>query len=91
MFVRDPIERVVSAYLDKFVVDGESSLSIRKHEGKKFQRMYREDKDDVERDGNGTTFEEFTRYVVDSSHSPTDDFNDHWETMTRLCQPCLAR
>lgn len=91
MFVRHPLERVVSAYIDKFTKDSYSADKMSKREGRRFQMMYRKNQSDVSEIGKGTTFEEFVTYIVDTFQSQSEVMNDHWERMSHLCQPCLTR
>lgn len=83
LFVRDPMERVLSAYKDKFVKDN-----------KYFHRAYGRDiikrcrpnatKQALET-GSGVTFPEFTKYLVE-----TPMRNEHWQAFDKLCHPCAV-
>ncbi|XP_072039888.1 carbohydrate sulfotransferase 14-like isoform X1 [Amphiura filiformis] len=84
MFVRNPMERLLSAFRNKF---GEDIGNYRKRYGPTIAKRYRQGKNNS---GNydDITFEEFIRLVVD-----TDDVNrmdPHWRPMHELCQPCAV-
>jgi len=77
------MERVLSAYKDKFVKDN-----------KYFHRAYGRDiikrcrpnatKQALET-GSGVTFPEFTKYLVE-----TPMRNEHWQAFDKLCHPCAV-
>ena len=43
------------------------------------------------KDGEGLTFEEFVKFVIDSPLEDPDFWNEHWERIDRLCLPCLIQ
>ena len=83
LFVREPMERVLSAYKDKFVKD--NNYFHRKY-GRDIIRRYRPNptKQALET-GSGVTFPEFTKYVVEVGMR-----NEHWQAFDRLCHPCAV-
>ena len=79
LFVREPFERLLSAYLNKFY-SGDPVF----HDGfgKQIIKLYRpggkpEDKN--------ITFDEFLNYVL---HIGNGYWNEHWQTYDKLCHPC---
>eukprot|EP00795_Rhopilema_esculentum_P006647 gene6647-12188_t len=88
MFVRNPIERLTSAFRSKFV---ESRVAFfREVFGKYILERYRPDTPtDQATKGDGVTFRDFVQYVVDSPPEHPDYVNAHWERYDRLCLPCL--
>ncbi|MEE6492855.1 hypothetical protein FKM82_016652 [Ascaphus truei] len=78
MFTRDPLQRLVSAYRDKFL-HAEPYYSttfadmIKAKVGKKLNST-----------GN-VTFEEFVRYIIQENPRYRDT---HWKPMFHLCDPC---
>lgn len=80
LFVRDPLERLVSAYRDKFEFNGDPNLY---QHAKAMAKLYR-DPNDVDVKSNPVTFSEFVKYVL-SKH-----FNEHWSTFDSLCSPCAV-
>ncbi|XP_019625100.1 PREDICTED: carbohydrate sulfotransferase 14-like [Branchiostoma belcheri] len=83
MFVRDPLERLVSAYRDKFVEHPEEYFGRRY--GTRIQKMYRNGVWNIL--GADVTFEEFVRFVIQAKGY---DLNEHWQSYTELCQPCAV-
>ncbi|XP_029939517.1 carbohydrate sulfotransferase 14 [Salarias fasciatus] len=80
MFVRDPMERLLSAYRNKF---GEIE-SYQKSYGVKIIKRYR--KVDSAK-GDDVTFTEFIKYLVDENE---ERMNEHWMPIYTLCQPCAV-
>ncbi|CAK9301697.1 unnamed protein product [Gordionus sp. m RMFG-2023] len=86
--VRDPIERVISAFRDKFEMS--YSEYFQKTFGIKIIKKYRKSpsKRSLER-GHDVTFQEFVSYLSDSY----DDYgqrglNEHWKSAYAMCHPC---
>lgn len=90
IFVRNPLERIVSIYEEHFFGGAQSGSQFRKKHGLRIQRMYREE-DQVSLVGEGTTFDEFSRFLVDTAESVTEQEDYDWATLDSLCQPCLTR
>ncbi|KAL6107547.1 chst14 [Pungitius sinensis] len=86
MFVREPMERLLSAYRNKF---GEIESYQRKY-GVEIARRYRKPpaKDAAAPRGDDVTFSEFVRYLLDED---AERMNEHWMPMYNLCQPCAVR
>ncbi|XP_053521155.1 carbohydrate sulfotransferase 14 isoform X2 [Artibeus jamaicensis] len=83
LFVRDPLERLLSAYRNKF---GE----IREYQqryGAEIVRRYRAGAGPSPA-GDDVTFPEFLRYLVDED---PERMNEHWMPVYNLCQPCAVR
>ncbi|XP_043942839.1 carbohydrate sulfotransferase 9-like [Protopterus annectens] len=76
MFSRNPLERLVSAYRDKFLHENDYySTTV----ANKIKRKYRHKSND----NSTVTFKEFIRYVVEENNNDI-----HWMPMFQLCQPC---
>ncbi|XP_068598689.1 carbohydrate sulfotransferase 11 [Brachionichthys hirsutus] len=88
VFVREPFERLVSAYRNKFTRS--YNTAFHKRYGTKIVRRHRLDPqpDALER-GNDVSFEEFVYYLVDPATQREEPFNEHWEQVHSLCHPCL--
>uniref|UniRef100_A0A8D3DS09 Carbohydrate sulfotransferase n=1 Tax=Scophthalmus maximus TaxID=52904 RepID=A0A8D3DS09_SCOMX len=85
MFVREPLERMVSAYRDKFENPNDHYHSLF---GKPIISKYRANaSSEALRTGNGVTFKEFVQYLLDG-HRPVG-MDIHWEQANQLCNPCL--
>ncbi|KAM9293910.1 carbohydrate sulfotransferase 14 [Gastrophryne carolinensis] len=79
MFVREPLERLLSAYRNKF---GE----IREYQqryGMEIVKRYR--KEPGASKGDDVTFSEFLLYLLDED---VEKMNEHWMPIYNLCQPC---
>ncbi|XP_070566136.1 carbohydrate sulfotransferase 11-like [Ptychodera flava] len=81
MFVRNPLERLLSAYRDKFeiipdpIIDSAYGKQIRKFGGK------------ISDGNNGTiSFADFVQYLV--THRQGFGANHHWQTYEEICRPC---
>ncbi|XP_053575205.1 carbohydrate sulfotransferase 8 [Bombina bombina] len=85
IFVREPFERLVSAFRDKFEhannyyhpVFGKAIIS----------RYRRNATKEALRTGSGVHFKEFIQYLLDV-HRPVG-MDIHWDHVSRLCSPCL--
>ncbi|XP_003973897.1 carbohydrate sulfotransferase 14 [Takifugu rubripes] len=84
MFVREPAERLLSAYRNKF---GEIQ-SYQKKYGVEIVKRYRKGlSKDASVAGDDVTFAEFVRYLLDED---AERMNEHWMPMYNLCQPCAV-
>ena len=83
-FVRNPLERLVSTWHDKFGPDGMYS-SVNYVSYSKDIRKFRHNisKDELEKPG-PASLEEFFRYLV-AHKSSIEDFNIHWRPMAYFC------
>ncbi|XP_018086730.1 carbohydrate sulfotransferase 14 isoform X1 [Xenopus laevis] len=79
MFVREPMERLLSAYRNKF---GEIKEYQRRY-GVEIVRRYR--KQAGSSAGDDVTFPEFLHYLLDED---PEKMNEHWMPIYNLCQPC---
>ncbi|KAM6394506.1 carbohydrate sulfotransferase 14 [Pluvialis apricaria] len=82
LFVRNPMERLLSAYRNKF---GEIKEYQQKY-GVEIVRRYR--KNGGNSAGDDVTFSEFLRYLLDEE---AERMNEHWMPIYNLCQPCAVR
>lgn len=88
IFVRDPFERLVSTYQNKFV----AKYSKYFHEafGRKIVQRYRRNATaQALKTGSDVRFNEFVRFVLDAEHESDSLLNEHWERYYKQCQPCL--
>ncbi|XP_071399940.1 carbohydrate sulfotransferase 8-like [Centroberyx affinis] len=87
LFVREPFERLVSAFRDKF----ESPNSYYHHLfGRQIIDRYRPNATLVDlQTGDGVTFREFVLYLLDVNRPVGMDI--HWEPVSQLCNPCLLQ
>ncbi|XP_018426420.1 PREDICTED: carbohydrate sulfotransferase 14 [Nanorana parkeri] len=81
LFVREPMERLLSAYRNKF---GEIKEYQQKY-GMEIVKRYRENPGVSQ--GEDVTFSEFFRYLLDED---VEKMNEHWMPIYNLCQPCAV-
>ncbi|XP_078353576.1 carbohydrate sulfotransferase 11-like isoform X2 [Oculina patagonica] len=79
VFVREPFERLLSAYLSKFVVERLTNSYFHATHGRKIIERYRPGGNPEDRN---VTFDEFIHHVVDGN------WDDHWAGYDNLCHPC---
>ncbi|KFW04681.1 Carbohydrate sulfotransferase 9, partial [Eurypyga helias] len=85
IFVRDPVERLVSAFRDKFEHPNSYYHPVF---GKAIIKKYRHNaSEEALNTGSGVKFKEFIQYLLDS-HRPVG-MDIHWEQVSKLCYPCL--
>ncbi|KFO92216.1 Carbohydrate sulfotransferase 10, partial [Buceros rhinoceros silvestris] len=86
--VRDPFERLISAFKDKFVHNPRFEPWYRHEIAPGIIRKYRRNRTETK----GLQFEDFVRYLGDPNHRWLDvQFGDHiihWVTYVELCAPC---
>ena len=85
MFVRDPLDRLVSAYKNKFL--RQNSTYFIEHYGKLIAKKYRK-KSQKHYKGNDITLNEFFRHL---SETAVEKMNEHWAPFNLLCQPCAMQ
>ncbi|XP_053576817.1 carbohydrate sulfotransferase 11 [Bombina bombina] len=89
IFVREPFERLVSAYRNKFT--RKYNTEFHKRYGTKIIERHRRDpSDQALQQGDDVTFEEFLYYLVDPATQREEPFNEHWERVHSLCHPCIV-
>ena len=84
MLVRDPFERLVSAYRNKLL--NKQSVAFHSTPGKMIVRRYRfNDSKSADPKGDDVKFIEYVRYLIDN---PSKEVNEHWMSYHDLCRPC---
>ena len=86
IFVRNPAERILSAFRNKFEKNYTTSLHFQKIYGSKIIRNYRNKK--YKGNGSGVKYGEFLSYLIDSSKYEPNKMNEHWAPFNNLCHPC---
>ncbi|XP_047442696.1 carbohydrate sulfotransferase 14 [Mugil cephalus] len=84
MFVREPMERLLSAYRNKF---GEIQSYQKKYGVEIIKRYRKGHAKDASVTGDDVTFAEFVRYLLDED---AERMNEHWMPVYNLCQPCAV-
>ncbi|XP_070198056.1 carbohydrate sulfotransferase 11-like [Littorina saxatilis] len=93
MFVRHPLERLLSAWRDKLHSNLSSRIEYRRPLVKHIARVYRNvsrQLDSESLDRVQIRFDEFLRFVVDQAEKGAA-LNEHWERFHKLCHPCTVR
>lgn len=89
-FVRHPLERLLSAYKDKFVRNNKWTRHFHRRFGRHIIKTYRTNaSSNALKFGYNVRFSEFVQYIIDSHASGEADLNKHWNTYSDICQPCL--
>ena len=89
--VRHPFERILSAYRDKFFLNGNAKYEHEKVErwyknhGEAILKKYRKEEPREKKYFKAPTFREFVEYLVEL---PLAKFDDHWKPMYMQCLPC---
>ena len=87
LFVRNPLERILSAYRDKFTQYNKYTKYFQHKYGKFIIKKYRKNANKVSlARGHDVRFEEFVNYITDRPSNK--EFNPHWAQYYRLCHPC---
>ncbi|XP_071792339.1 carbohydrate sulfotransferase 11-like isoform X1 [Asterias amurensis] len=91
VFVRHPLERILSGFRDKFQKNYGSSTIFRKNFGPKIASYGSTKKVPLRPDGTlNVTFGQFVRYIGDSKNIFSNDGpTEHWSDMYKMCQPCM--
>ena len=90
MFVREPFERLLSAYRDKFVFTRPVDRHLLELYGRKIIRDFRPNAtQQALRTGHGVTFPEFIEYILKKGIH--EGLNWHWNTYENQCRPCSVQ
>ena len=87
MFVREPLERLISAYRDKFTVVNSWATYFRRRYGRLIIQKFRKKATAREiSEASDVRFDEFVRFLVDKTIP--NRLNPHWAIYHTLCHPC---
>jgi len=85
-FVRDPLSRILSAYLDKFNNDNTIVAEYYKRwYGRYIMNTYQNGAASKESENYKVEWKSFLKYIVDHDNN---DLNEHWDRQFTLCHPC---
>ena len=82
MIVRDPLERLVSAYRNKLQDKNNKYYSL---VGRSMVQRYRYNNKRRAAPEDNATFTEYVRYLIDH---PSWQIDEHWKPYEELCRPC---
>ncbi|XP_050670595.1 carbohydrate sulfotransferase 11 [Leptidea sinapis] len=93
IIVRNPFERLLSAYRNKLAGNYSSAKYFQKRVGKRIIKAFRENPSNESLEyGNDVTFREFALFLTNRSEELVDIVNnEHWQPITNLCHPCLIK
>ena len=86
LFVRDPMERILSAYKDKLLKDNQA---FRRTFGRNIIKRFRPNATKYALEtGSVVTFSEFTNYLLATN---VRVYDEHWRPLDNLCHPCAVK
>ncbi|XP_016016004.1 carbohydrate sulfotransferase 13 isoform X1 [Rousettus aegyptiacus] len=90
LFVREPFQRLASAYSNKF--SQPYSAAFQRRYGTRIVRRLRpRPHPEALARGHDVRFAEFLAYLLDPRTRRNEPFNEHWERAHALCHPCGLR
>lgn len=89
MTVREPLERVVSAYVDKMLPGGTGDLSYSLYSADIHKQYGKNTSKQSDYFGEVASFQEFVDHILDTAASNFLDV--HWKPYTDICDPCVIR
>ncbi|XP_022820826.1 carbohydrate sulfotransferase 11 [Spodoptera litura] len=93
IIVRNPFERLLSAFRNKLEGDTLSARYFQDRIGRRIIKAYRENPSNESLEyGRDVTFKEFALFLTNRSEEMADVVNnEHWQPITNLCHPCLIK
>ena len=90
LVTRNPFDRLISAYENKFAQETYQSNWYHVNVGTEIIRKYRENPSaESLKEGRDVTFEEFIQFFTDRSNILNHGFDLHWWRIQGICHPCL--
>ncbi|XP_004449162.1 carbohydrate sulfotransferase 13 [Dasypus novemcinctus] len=90
LFVREPFERLASAYRSKFTRPYNAAFH-RRYGTRIVRRLRPHARPEARARGHDVRFAEFLAYLLDPRTRREEPFNEHWERAHALCHPCRLR
>ncbi|KAL0849548.1 hypothetical protein ABMA28_013814 [Loxostege sticticalis] len=93
IIVRNPFERLLSAYRNKLEGETQSAKYFQDRVGRRIIKAFRENPSNESLElGHDVTFREFALFLTNKSEEMADvTNNEHWQPITSLCHPCLIK
>lgn len=90
LVVRQPFERVLSAYRNKLEDNQPSAKYFQARIGRYIIKRYRQNPSKIDLEtGDNVTFREFVQYLIREGIR-NDAANEHWKPIYELCYPCAV-
>ena len=87
MIVRDPLQRLVTVFINKFINTPGDDIKNFRLNWARFIMSFSRSKKGINSQGKGLTFKEFMNYIT---RAKSKLFQEHWKPFYHLCHPCLV-
>ena len=92
LVVRNPFDKLLSAYENKFAHDSEQAQWYHKNVGPHIIKHYRQKPTkDAIKWGKDVQFEELVRFITDDANKVRMKYDPHWWSMQDTCYPCIIQ